>query len=446
MEGKILIVKTFGLSQVIYNMQVHEFKDKEIEYLERLVFGFLWGSAENFRGIDRIKRSIMKNDYLQGGLNVTDVECLDRSLKVRQFFRASITNHPISDIQKLLSCSFVKDKQIKQEYYKINYKEPVCSRAQSSINQITDFNRSKYNLESCNESEISSTVNEIASIGIRDFLNRKKMLLHLCVFKPLEDQGIITLGELYQEYEFEQNVATIKRMKVILNAFPKNLVEFLDRINEDTKCNEEVTKIMISDSIRKEYGKITTKELQKFLKIVLNKIEIADFKRKLGIEDWDNQNIVEFRGKCKNVKLRSIHFRLIHNDFFSRVRMKKFKMIECEKCLRCGIAESSKHLLWECSQVQHIWSLFNIFIGQLFTVNDKVLTYEDIFRCADSAFLAVLKMRIIQELIQIERPRNWSINSIKKIALEIISMEKYNSRKSLSRWLRMEEAININFQ
>jgi hypothetical protein len=74
-----------------------------------------------------------------------------------------------------------------------------------------------------------------------------------------------------------------------------------------------------------------------------------------------------------------------------------------------------------------------------------VLTYEDIFRCADSAFLAVLKMRIIQELIQIERPRNWSINSIKKIALEIISIEKYNSRKSISRWLRMEEAININF-
>ena len=76
-EGKILIIKTFGLSQLIYNLQVQRINDNSIKQIERLIFGFIWLSnqSEKDRGIDRIKRSIMKNDIEEGGLNVTNVEC-----------------------------------------------------------------------------------------------------------------------------------------------------------------------------------------------------------------------------------------------------------------------------------------------------------------------------------------------------------------------------------
>ena len=50
--------------------------------------------------MDRIKRSVIKNDYCEGGLNITDIDCLNRSLKLRQFIRASKTRHPIRVIQK----------------------------------------------------------------------------------------------------------------------------------------------------------------------------------------------------------------------------------------------------------------------------------------------------------------------------------------------------------
>ena len=40
--------------------------------------------SESDKGIDRIKRSILKNDIMEGGLNITDVECLNKSLKLRQ--------------------------------------------------------------------------------------------------------------------------------------------------------------------------------------------------------------------------------------------------------------------------------------------------------------------------------------------------------------------------
>jgi hypothetical protein len=47
----------------------------------------------------------MKNDYSEGGLKVTDVESMDRSLKLKQFIRAHNSNHIISKIQKNLSAN-----------------------------------------------------------------------------------------------------------------------------------------------------------------------------------------------------------------------------------------------------------------------------------------------------------------------------------------------------
>ena len=52
--------------------------------IERIIFKFIWSTSKNSNGIDRISRSIMKNEYEYGGMKVTDVESLDRSIKLRQ--------------------------------------------------------------------------------------------------------------------------------------------------------------------------------------------------------------------------------------------------------------------------------------------------------------------------------------------------------------------------
>jgi hypothetical protein len=58
----------------------------------------------------------MKNDYSNGGMKVTDVESLDRSLKLKQFIRAHNSNHVISKIQALLSTKSGLGNYIYQEY------------------------------------------------------------------------------------------------------------------------------------------------------------------------------------------------------------------------------------------------------------------------------------------------------------------------------------------
>ena len=109
-EGKSLIIKAFGLSQSIYSLQVLEVRKLCIIRIERSSFGFLWIGcrSEKEKGIDRIKRSVLKNGYECGGLNITDVDCLNISLKLRQFIRANSADHPIRMVQQycLENCGY----------------------------------------------------------------------------------------------------------------------------------------------------------------------------------------------------------------------------------------------------------------------------------------------------------------------------------------------------
>jgi hypothetical protein len=81
--------------------------------------------------------------------------------------------------------------------------------------------------------------------------------------------------------------------------------------------------LLIAPRTRKKLITITVKELQVTLKNALKKIDVLDFKKKLGIDNFDEENITRIRSNCKNPKLRNIYFRLIHNDFFTHAKRKK---------------------------------------------------------------------------------------------------------------------------
>ena len=59
--------------------------------------------------------------------------------------------------------------------------------------------------------------------------------------------------------------------------------------------------------------------------------------------------------------------------------------------------------------------------------SDKVLCYEDVFKISELGVVSKVKMKIIQEMIQVERPVNWSIENVKKIVNEIKNIELYNA-------------------
>ena len=426
MEGKSLIVKTFGLSQIIYNMQACCFENSEFVMIERIIFRFLWSTSDNHNGIDRIKRSIMKNEYKHGGMKITDVESLNRSLKLRQFIRAQKSNHVISRIQNSLTNDDNIERAILQEYCKITSDESICNSAQESINLITDYNRRLY--ESISEDNMvidKHLINEVSSINLSNYLRRKNHIFMTCMLKPLTANGIITLGDLIQNYEFEMEEKTLKTMRLIMSVFPKKLIEiskcFVEGINDNS---ENVKYIRTEENTWKHIDIITVKELQNMMKTILKKTEVMNFNQKLEINNFHEDNIIKLRSKCQNAKFRNLYFRLIHNDFFTHVRMKKYNMSQTDSCPRCGMTETSRHLLFECVHAKNIWDIHNQIISDY-----KVTQYENLFQINDSQCDVMIKMKIIQELIQIERPRNWKKDKVDTLIKNLMEIERFNAYK-----------------
>jgi hypothetical protein len=107
-------------------------------------------------------------------------------------------------------------------------------------------------------------------------------------------------------------------------------------------------------------------------------------------------------------------------------KMFKYKMVTNNRCKRCQEIETYKHLIWKCRETKKIWKIFNEFVTQLNLREEKIQDYENIFMIGEAEVISKIKIRLIQEMIQIERPVNWSR---KKLIDEIKNKEMYNASK-----------------
>jgi hypothetical protein len=90
LNGRNIIAKTFGMSQLIYSFQCCEIRDRELRDIERLYFRFLWSKSWDTTAPDRIKRSILKNEKNKGGLNCMDVKSLYQALAIKNILKATM--------------------------------------------------------------------------------------------------------------------------------------------------------------------------------------------------------------------------------------------------------------------------------------------------------------------------------------------------------------------
>ena len=103
-------------------------------------------------------------------------------------------------------------------------------------------------------------------------------------------------------------------------------------------------------------------------------------------------------------------------------------MVNNNKCKRCGEVETYRHLLWDCREAKNIWQLFNEFVTNLNQTNEKVQEYDNVFRIGNMESVSKIKLKIVQGMIQIERPKYWTIERINEIANENRCIELYNAK------------------
>jgi hypothetical protein len=432
MEGKILIIKTFGLSQLIYNLQCYQVKDLDIVIIERMIFKFIWSKNWNKNRVsERIKRSVLKNDYFNGGLNAPDIECLNRALKLKQFIRASNSKHAIRGLQCVSLEKLGYKDVIKQEYNYICQDDEIIKSGQETINMLTDLSRQEsYGTEDNGQSS-KLAIEVVGSINISDYLARQKKPMELCVFNALKAEGIELLNDLIEEIEISNDKKRNSILLFIENSFPNNLLD-ISR-NFDKSTNEDLLTLnhfYMGNNTFVPTEVITVKQIQIRLKIALGKVSIVNYETKIGPDHFNISDITEVRKQIKNAKLRNIFYRLINKDFYNRTKMKKYRMVENDECERCNAPETIEHLLWECRWSKFSWENFNLYMTSIGITDSSVKSYKDIYKFDNNAGVNTVKLKLINELIQIVRPKDLNITKIQNIIYSIKNYEKYIAVKN----------------
>jgi hypothetical protein len=77
-----------------------------------------------------------------------------------------------------------------------------------------------------------------------------------------------------------------------------------------------------------------------------------------------------------------------------------------------------------------MWSIYNEVIKEYFNSEYSIRRMEDIFNFSSGPIENCLKIRLINNLIQIERPIHWTKEKILGMALETKKIEKYIAVKN----------------
>ena len=441
--GKIVIINTFGISQLIYSMQVCEFTKDDLKRIEQMIFKFLW--SKNWYGNkapDRIKRDILKGDYDEGGLKVPDIKVTDEALKLKQFLRAVECAHPIRQIQKFLTENLNYDFVYQQEYSRICALESVVGAAQVAINRITDEMR-KVNVETCPTSHVSL----IASTDIVEFLTRKKRNLALCYFRRLFALGIESYIQLVRESMFPRG-DNIKRLaEFVISEFPREWTAIMlnGNVDEHISLTENFP---INGEKAICISKVTVKNLKKVIGRRSTHNLNFPYITKLGINPHININPFKvIRQVNHSTNLRFFKFRLLHGDIYTKERMFKFKMVQEDTCDYCGQRENVKHMLWDCPRLSNIWEKLSVAF-KAFDPGGEI-HYETIFVGYNPTkpILESIITRTTRSLISRERNGRVITEKIKQEIIEHCICNIYSMRRKkreTTGWERVRDIIKTS--
>ena len=387
LNGKMIVIKTFAISQLIFSSQFQIIRPKDIRKIEHLCYSFAWN------GRDRVRCSVVKSERSDGGINGIDVESFFRSIAVRQFFKSD------SDPRLVI---INKDPSLKED---------IKVLARETIRNILI---KQLNADNLNDEWVLRTP---ASLFVKTY--SKAHLL-------LEDVGITTISSI--------NFSNTSRVMAnkIRRCLAPNILLVIDRRQQIDQLNPQVC--MSYDNKLYEFSKLTSRTLNFIMKDNKNKIEVCKVGDRFKIDNvlfGDIRNTWNSLWLIKNPTLRAIRHKVLYNDVWTNEKHFKFKLMQDDKCTICGETETVFHQLFLCKNAVRFWTIFSEITGKEIPTN--VGHFARTISVTNDYLIEVLKACILKLLIQVDRSKDMTLVQIRRYLLYWVKIEHSSITSKLKR-------------
>ena len=350
--GRVLIIKSLGIPHLVYSSSMLETPPETISSVTTSLFDFIWRKKP-----DKIKRQVMYQDIIDGGLRVPNMEVMAKSLKlawISRFLKADMLSRkenwkiiPDYFLRKhgglnfLLRCNYDK-KLINQidipAFYKqllLYFLELKNLYGYSNGQEFILFNNKEIRIENKTIFLKSWFENEI--LTIQDILN--------------ENGKFLSFNEFKQNYNVNCNFLIYFQ---IINAIPKHLSEKAKnaQLNKNYfQSDGSNFNFQLSSSISIDLTKMKNKDYYwLFMKKSIQKITgTSKWERELSSNDihWKDY-FKQLKCICKENKLKEFYFKLVHRILVSKKELHLYGITANPNCTFCGQPDSIGHTFIEC--------------------------------------------------------------------------------------------------
>ena len=340
--GKILIIKTLAISKITFLLLNLIPPNDIIKKIKTLLFNFIWGKR------DRIKRHILRQDIIHGGVNMLDIEtyCLALSASwVPQIINSQQNNWSFYGKQYLRSFDDIS---------KLNYTDSLVFEKLNSLpsfykNIIISFCKVNQTEKPVSRDEILNTY----IWGNKWISYETASKKHVIYFKSWIESGIIyvkdikvTQGSIDERYIYNKlrtknnYLAEIFTLKKALQTYLSTILENIpiERLENATQ-NQENDRIIP----------------------LLRCLEFSTIYQKKILDIKEN-------------KLAEFNYKVLHNILPCGVNLYMWRIIDTKKCDICNIDEDISHLLYNCEIANSIWRILSKILQRNISTTDVIIS------------------------------------------------------------------------
>ena len=364
--GKIHIVKTFGLSQVVFLMKSLDLPKEVIDRIKLIFFKFIWKKKmDDKKAFEKVKRNVLCNDFMEGGLRMLDMNLFHDSILLEwaEGFISADEQNPWADVAshffKKLGGKTVFRSHIPPNQFK------GLDLIQSDFWKTVLIKWLEYGEKTSSVKPFSKHDPICNNVHIK-YRNQP-------LFLPNSIQrGAITVNDIM----IDNRIMNYNEFKEKFGEFPRGLLDhnvILQALNVFGNRNvsfSQATDFYFGDYIA---GTLGRKFFYNMLRYSGTPLCISRWKRQYNI-DINNSHWALIHD-LKETKLRALAWKVMHNIFPTNILLYKMKLSPSQNCQTCGEIDFVEHFFYNCVKVKPLWKEIckdiNVTLGVLVTIKES---------------------------------------------------------------------------
>ena len=347
--GKITVIKSLAASQLVYIMSPLPSSQSHLKEIHQILYNFLWDG----RG-DKIKRSVMLNEYKDGGLKMLDIQSFNCALKAKWVQKYLDDSNQAK--WKLFFDYFIKEHDGKLLLTgNLNQADVAGLNIQDTFTKEVIEIWSSLNYEE-NLTDFGNTpiwYNSLIRIANQPIFYRKWSRVGVNQAKDILDHKSDFLK--YEDFESRYKVkTTFLTYYGVVSATAKLKKSFQDQVTMNSNQPTCGQKLLSASNICKEAYKLIVKKISSTPANSQTKW-ITDCGNCANSIKWDKSYNLPFY--CtRETKLQTFQFKLLHRRIATNNYLYKIGISLTDSCTFCEqTTETLIHLFWECEFVQKFW-------------------------------------------------------------------------------------------